>query len=144
MMTAVFPRVRRAPAVFALAAAALLAGGAAQSARADSAFHLRLLRTDPAADATVHGSPAALRLTFSEVPELAVTTLRLRGPGDRAVALGHLQRAPGDRMTVSAAPARPLAPGRYTVTWRTMSHDGHAMHGTYHFTVAAAGHSHGH
>ena len=35
-----------------------------------------------------------------------------------------------------------LAPGRYAVTWRTMSHDGHAMRGTYHFTVAAAGHDH--
>ena len=140
-MIAVFQRSRRAPAVLALAAAALLAG-VAGPARAASAFHLRLLRTDPAADATVHGSPSALRLTFSEAPELAVTTVRLHGPGDRAVALVRLARAPRDRMTVVAAPRAPLAPGRYTVAWRTMSHDGHAMRGTYHFTVAAAGHGH--
>jgi len=141
-MSAVFRRSRRASAALALAAAALLAGVVAAPSAAASAFHLRLLRTIPAADATVHGSPAALRLTFSEAPELAVTTVRLHGPGDRAVALGRLTRAQGDRMTVVTAPRAPLAPGRYAVTWRTMSHDGHAMHGTYHFTVAAAGHGH--
>lgn len=143
-MIAVFRRSRRAAAALALAVAGLSAGLAAP-ARASSAFHLHLLRSDPAADATVHGSPAALRLTFSEAPELAVTSLRVRGPGDHPVALGRLQRAAGDRATVVAAPRAPLAPGHYAVTWRTMAHDGHAMHGTFHFTVvAAAAHAHGH
>jgi methionine-rich copper-binding protein CopC len=142
-MIAQFRRSRRAATALALAAAALLAAGVAAPAHADSAFHLRLLRSDPAADATVHGSPAAIRLTFSEAPELAVTSVRLTGPGNRAVALGRLARAPRDRMTVVAAPRAALAPGRYAVTWRTMSHDGHAMRGTFHFTVAAAGHEHG-
>lgn len=135
-----FRRSRRAKAALALAAAALLAGSAAP-ARAGEAFHLRLLRSDPAADATVP-PPSALKLTFSEPPQLAVTTVRLRGPDDAAVALGRLTNAQGDRATVVATPRAALAHGRYTLTWRTMSRDGHAMNGTFHFTVAAAGHEH--
>jgi len=104
-------------------------------ASARTAFHLHLLRSDPAADATLAAPPSALRLTFSEAPELAVTSVRLRGPGDRAVALSALARQRGDRATVVATPRAPLAHGRYTVTWRTMSHDGHPMRGTFHFTV---------
>ena len=134
-------RIHRLRSVLLLSAAVLCA---AAPATASSTFHLHLLRSDPAADATLATAPAALRLTFSEAPELAVTSVRLRGPGDRAVALGRLVRARGDRATVVATPRAPLAHGRYTVTWRTMSHDGHPMHGTFHFTVGGAGHDHGH
>jgi methionine-rich copper-binding protein CopC len=134
-------QIHRLRAVLLLSAAVLCA---AAPATARSAFHLRLVGSDPAADATVATPPAALRLTFSEAPELAVTTVRLKGPGDRAVALGRLARAPGNRATVVATPRAPLAHGRYTVTWRTMSRDGHAMRGTFNFTVGGAGHDHNH
>jgi len=137
-------RSRRAKLFAALVLAAVLGAGVAAPASARSAFHLHLLRSDPAADATLATAPAALRLTFSEAPELAVTTVRLRGPGDRAIALGRLQRAPRDRATLVATPRAALAHGRYTVTWRTMSHDGHPMHGTFAFTVGAAEHGHNH
>lgn len=126
------------------ALAAVLGAALAAPASAGAAFHLRLVGSDPAADATLAAPPAALRLTFSEAPELAVTTVRLRGPGDRAVALGRLVRARGDRATVVATPRAPLAHGRYALTWRTMSHDGHAMHGTFHFTVGGAEHDRSH
>jgi methionine-rich copper-binding protein CopC len=111
---------------------------------ASAAFHLRLVRSDPAADATLATPPSALRLTFSEPPELAVTSVRLVGPGDRAIALARLVRARGDRATVVATPRATLAHGRDALTWRTMSKDGHAMHGTFHFTVGGAGHDHAH
>jgi methionine-rich copper-binding protein CopC len=137
-------RSRRATTAAAVVLAAVLCAALAAPASARSAFHLHLLRSDPAADATLATAPAALRLTFSEAPELAVTSVRLRGQGDRAVALGRLVRARGDRATVVATPLAPLAHGRYTVTWRTMSHDGHPMHGTFHFTIGGAGHDHGH
>lgn len=137
-------RSRRAWTTAAAVLAAVLCAPVASPASARSAFHLHLLSSNPAADATLATSPASLRLTFSEAPELAVTSVRLRGPGDHAVALGRLQRAPRDRATVVTAPRAPLAHGRYTVTWRTMSHDGHPMHGDFHFTVGAADHGHSH
>jgi len=141
---AIHRRVRRLRTAAVAALAAVLGAAVATPASAGSAFHLRLVSSDPAADATLAAPPAALRLTFSEAPELAVTTVRLRGPGDRAVALGRLARKPGDRATVVATPRAPLAHGRYELTWRTMSKDGHAMHGTFHFTVGGAGHDHSH
>src|SRR5215218_10549940 len=134
-------RIHRLRSTLLLSAALLCA---AAPASAGAAFHLRLVSSDPAADATLSAPPATLRLTFSEAPELAVTTVRLRGPGDRAVALGRLARARGDRATVVATPRAPLGHGRYALTWRTMSRDGHAMNGTFHFTVGGAGHDHGH
>ncbi|HEV7589454.1 MAG TPA: copper resistance protein CopC [Longimicrobium sp.] len=137
-------RSRRLRTAAAAALAAVLSAASAAPASAGSSFHLRLVSSDPAADATLAAPPAALRLTFSEAPELAVTTVRLRGPGDRAVALGRLVRARGDRATVVATPRAPLGHGRYALTWRTMSHDGHAMHGTFHFTVGGPGPGHSH
>ncbi|HVG43666.1 MAG TPA: copper resistance protein CopC [Longimicrobium sp.] len=140
-MTRVIHRVRVRTAI-AAALAAVLCAVLAAPASARAAFHLRLVSSNPAADATLSAPPAALRLTFSEAPELAVTTVRLRGAGDRAVALGRLVRARGDRATVVATPRAPLAHGRYAVTWRTMSKDGHAMNGTFHFTVGGGEHDH--
>lgn len=128
-------RARGVRTMVAAAVTAVLCAVLAAPASARAAFHLHLLRSDPAADATLAAPPRALRLTFSEAPELAVTSVRLRGPGDRAVALSALARQRGDRATVVATPRAPLGNGRYTVTWRTMSHDGHPMHGTFHFTV---------
>jgi methionine-rich copper-binding protein CopC len=141
---AVLNHSRKARTAVAAALAAVLFGGLAAPASARSAFHLHLLRSDPAADAALATAPTALRLTFSEAPELAVTTVRLRGPGDVAVRLAPLARQPGERATVVATPRAPLTHGRYTVTWRTMSHDGHPMHGTFQFTVATAVHAQSH
>jgi methionine-rich copper-binding protein CopC len=138
MGTMQMKKIRRAPGARTMAAALgmmMLCAALVAPASARTGFHLRLLRSDPAADATLAAPPRALRLTFSEAPQLAVTSVRLRGPGDRAVALSALVRDRGDRGTVVATPRAPLAPGRYTVTWRTMSNDGHPMRGTFHFTV---------
>ena len=123
-------------------AAAVLVSGTAVVARpaavraepAVAAFHLHLLRSSPAADSTV-ASPAALQLWFTESPELAVTSVRLTGPHGRAVRVGRL-RAGGDHSVVANVTGH-LAAGRYTIAWRTMSHDGHPMRGTIPFTVRA-------
>jgi methionine-rich copper-binding protein CopC len=128
---------RRARPLLALAALLLAAAPAAGSG---SAFHLHLLRSDPAADTTLHAAPSALRLTFSEAPELGVTSVRLRHTGGASVSLARLARAPGDRNTVVSALRGRLTPGNYAVTWRTMSRDGHPMHGTFHFELAAHAH----
>jgi methionine-rich copper-binding protein CopC len=122
----------------ALAAAAILVAGAAfaarpQSARAEAvAFHLHLLRSAPAADSTV-AAPAEVKLWFTEAPELAVTTVRLARANGTPVRLSALHSERNN--AVSAHVTGTLAPGRYNITWRTMSHDGHPMRGTIPFTV---------
>jgi methionine-rich copper-binding protein CopC len=123
-----------------MAAAGVLAGVAVvarpAAVRAETgvvAFHLHLLRSAPAADSTV-ASPASVQLWFTESPQLAVTTVRMTGPGEHAVRLGRV-RAGADHSVVANVQGH-LAPGRYTISWRTMSRDGHPMRGTIPFTVA--------
>jgi len=126
--------------MMAIVAAAGMAAGAAVAARpaavraeTAAAFHLHLLRSTPAADSTV-ASPPLVQLWFTESPQLAVTSVRMTGPRGRAVPLGRV-RAGADHSVVANVRGR-LAPGRYTIAWRTMSRDGHPMHGTIPFTVA--------
>ncbi|HEU4560422.1 MAG TPA: copper resistance CopC family protein [Longimicrobium sp.] len=122
------------------AAAALVAGAAVAArpavtrAEPATALHLHLLRSAPAADSTV-ASPAVVQLWFSEAPQVAVTSVRMTGPNGNAVRIGRV-RTGADRSVVANVQGR-LAPGRYSVAWRTMSRDGHAMRGTIPFTVVA-------
>lgn len=122
--------------------AALSTAGAGRLAAA-GAFHLHLVHSDPAADASVP-APLAIRLTFTEAPEVRVTTIQLADAQGRRAPLGPVHADRQHPATVFAAPTRPLHPGRYTLTWRTMAHDGHPMHGLFHFTVVPAGHERTH
>lgn len=100
-------------------------------------FHLRLSRTEPAANAAV-AAPAALKLWFTQRPELGVTTVRLLDARGTAVPTGALARAADAGAPIVVPVARPLAPGRYSVRWRTMARDGHVVDGGWSFTVTAA------
>ena len=121
------PTFRRiAVVVAALATVATFAG-------ARSAFHLHLVKSAPAANATVTTGPDSIRLWFSQKPELAVTTVKVTGAGSAAVALAPL--AGGDSALVIAPVKAAMTPGSYTVTWRTMAKDGHAIRGTFSFRV---------
>lgn len=127
-------RMMAAVAALGLAAGAAVAARPAAVRAEAAAFHLHLLRSSPAADSTVV-SPPAVQLWFTESPQLAVTSVRMTGPGDRAVRLGRV-RAGAEHSVIASVQGR-LAPGRYTIAWRTMSRDGHPMRGTIPFTVAA-------
>ena len=96
-------------------------------------LHLHLTRAEPAAGAAVGRAPAALRLWFSQPVEAAVTRVRLAGPAG-AVALDRLAV---DEAEVRAAVRGAMPAGAYTVEWRTMAADGHAVSGTYNFRVGA-------
>ena len=127
-------------------AAALLPGAA-------FLVHLKLLRSEPGADAVLDRAPSVVRLWFSQRAEVAVTRVRVVGPAG-PVALGAVQRADAVEAAagqVSRPPVRPaggnatvaipvrgaMPPGTYTVEWRTMAADGHPVSGRYTFRVAA-------
>jgi methionine-rich copper-binding protein CopC len=101
-----------------------------------SPFHLHLLKSVPAANATVGMAPDSIRLWFSQTPELGVTSVKVTGPGTAVVALAPL--AKGDSSLVVAGVKGKMAAGAYTVVWRTMAKDGHVARGTFGFTVGAA------
>lgn len=113
-----------------------LAAGLVVAPREDAAgsapFHLRLVRSEPAANDTVP-PPAAIRLWFSLDPAMSVTSIRLKGA--REVTLGRATWSGTSKAPVEAAVGDTLAPGRYTVTWKTASKDMHPVTGSYSFTV---------
>ena len=85
---------------------------------------------------TVAAAPDSIRLSFSQTPELKVTTVTVTGPGSASVALAPLASA--DSATVVAGVKGKMAAGTYTVAWRTMAKDGHVARGTFAFTLAPA------
>ncbi len=100
--------------------------------------HLKLVRSFPAADTTLAASPDAIRLWLSEPTELPATKIAVTTQGGVAVATSAVTRAEGKDAPVVAMVSKPLAAGRYMVTWKAMSKDGHVVNGTFNFTVSAA------
>jgi putative copper export protein/methionine-rich copper-binding protein CopC len=98
--------------------------------------HTALTAASPAAGARLGSSPRGLRLTFTEAIELGFSSLELTGPGGE-VALGKLGLSPDSSNVLVASIGETLAPGSYTVHWRTASADGHPARGSYTFSVEA-------
>ena len=122
--------MRRLPAVVALlGVVALLA------LRPASAFgHAALLLSDPAPNAYLQKPPAQISLTFSEPLDDRASKIRLLDSTGAGVAVGKLTFS---RNSLSMTVELPrLSPGVYNVLWANLSStDGHALQGSYPFTV---------
>lgn len=117
-------------ALLVLATAAVLTGGAATVASA----HDALVGTSPADGSTVGAVPGRVTLTFDE-PALALgSTVVVAGPDGRV--MSGRTRVTDNRVTQAVQPGAPA--GRYTVTWRVTSVDGHPVSGSFGFTATAA------
>lgn len=94
--------------------------------------HSELRSTIPAEGARLEAPPAELVLRFNEMVQ--VTALRLRDGGGRAHAL---QSSVGTQPAreVRATPPPSLSAGDFTLEWRAISADGHAIRGTLRFVV---------
>lgn len=128
-------RVRRSAAVgawlvagwLAWAVCALLGAGPASA-------HAELTSTTPARGATVTGLPGQVSLTFSE-PVARPVAVVVTGPDGGTVSRGGPRIDGG---TVTQPVAGSAAAGRYTVSYRAVSDDGHPVSGTVAFTVGDA------
>jgi methionine-rich copper-binding protein CopC len=101
---------------------------------AGARFHTKLTKSNPAADASV-AAPKVIELWWNEKPELALTTVTVQGADSAKVALGKL-RGSSDLMGVAADVTGPLAPGKYIVKWKTAGKDGHAVRGSFNFSIS--------
>lgn len=99
--------------------------------------HGALRSSVPANGSRLNAAPRELRLTFTEVPEVAVARVTLTGPDGMPVALDAL-RAVADSPQVLVAPiSGALSAGSYTVDWQITGKDGHPVRGRITFTIAA-------
>lgn len=97
--------------------------------------HMKLARSQPDANATLSAPPAAVKIWFTQMPDAAVSRLKLEGPAG-PVALGKAEVA-RDK-SLSAAVEGTVDDGTYTVSWQAAGDDGHLQKGTFTFTVRRA------
>ena len=110
-----------------LAVLAALALGAALAPASPAAAHALLLRTEPAPQTTVKTAPSAVKLFFSEPVEVTFGAIRVFDVNGKRVDPGKVSRV-GDGSQIDV-PLSGIKDGTYTVTWRAVSADGHAVSG---------------
>jgi copper resistance protein C len=94
--------------------------------------HNQLLKTDPAAKASVKVSPARVTFWFQEKPDMTVTKIVVKGPSGIVETTVH----PISEKVLAADFKSKLAPGAYTVSWQTAGDDSHISKGDFTFNVA--------
>src|SRR3954471_2036391 len=99
-----------------------------------STKHATLVSSEPAANSRLASPPTQVRLVYSEPIEGKLAKITIVPAAGAPMVL----RAGGDPRDVHAviAPVDALSAGSYKVEWRVVSADGHAVDGSFSFTVA--------
>lgn len=108
-----------------------LAAVAAMAVAGAACAHAHLVSSTPAAN-SAGKSPETIVLRFNEALEPKFSSFEVKGPAPVA---GAMLTLPGQDKSLSMALTAPLKPGRYQVTWRVVSRDGHGTKGAFPFTV---------
>jgi len=115
-------------------AGALSASGLSRGA---ASAHSLLVRSEPGRSATVTRAPERVRLWFSERIEPAYAKLSVWSEAGKQVDAGDAAVDSNDPILLSVSTPN-LGPGRYTVSFRVLSVDGHVVESSFAFTVKAA------
>ena len=102
--------------------------------------HPLLLRSYPAAGASLPRSPDEILLSFTESPDPKLSSIQVLDSSGRVVAgISRARAVPGNTGQLRLNVSRPLADGVYTVNWRAVSAlDGHFAGGSFAFGVGVA------
>lgn len=106
---------------------------ATAGAIATGVFHTELKSSTPAKNST-GPSPAKVTLTFTENVNAAVSAIAILKSDSTEVAKLVVGTTP-DSATIEGVVTTPLPAGKYLIRYRTASADGHAVRGTFGFTV---------
>jgi methionine-rich copper-binding protein CopC len=113
----------------------LVAAALAASPLAAAAAHARLQGADPAPGAVVLVPPAAIRLTFSEPVEAALSGVTLTDPAGHRVPTGKPATDPKDQAVLVVPVTGTLSPGPHKVAWHAVAADSHKTSGSFGFTL---------
>jgi putative copper export protein/methionine-rich copper-binding protein CopC len=118
-----------------LAAIVVMAFGLVLTASPKADAHALLAGSDPAAGAQLERAPAAIRLTFTEAPDVSLSVVHVLNRDGESEEKGRPAGVAGQRNSVTVA-VPDLGKGSYTVAWRTTSAvDGHTTGGAFSFGV---------
>jgi copper transport protein len=97
--------------------------------------HALLVRSLPVENSELLQSPEKIEMWFSEPLEADFSSARLLTTNGKEVPIGAAELDPNDPTHLTAS-LNQLAPGIYTVAWKTLSRtDGHEWYGSFPFTV---------
>lgn len=96
--------------------------------------HAFLDHAEPKVGSQVHGSPATLKLWFTEELEPAFTTVEVVDAGGKEVDKKDAKVGASDAKTLTVS-LMALKPGQYKVVWKAVATDTHITHGTFPFSV---------
>lgn len=94
--------------------------------------HTHLTKADPANGSVVAAAPERITLQFSEA--VRVTAVSIQKEGEASQKLGPL---PEQKAATVSLPVTGQGAGKYVITYRVVSGDGHVMGGEVRFTVDA-------
>lgn len=95
--------------------------------------HSALVSASPGNGERVEGGPGVVRAVFNEPLQAGASRLEVVNAEGKTV--GKAESGGGPEM---AATVGDLPPGEYTVRWSIVSADGHALRGSWRFTVAGS------
>ena len=110
-----------------------LSAAAALGLAAPALAHTELVRSNPAANATVK-SPRTITLTFNERVVPAFSKFEVTMPAHRMEVPVTTSVSPDGKRIVGSLNSR-LMKGSYTVTWTAAGADGHKQKGSFSFKV---------
>ncbi|MEU8986577.1 copper resistance protein CopC [Streptomyces sp. NPDC048558] len=117
--------------VVAVVAGVLLGGAAPASA------HAVLTGSDPREGAVLQTAPKQITVSFNESVVLAEDSVRVLDPDSRPVTAGDPEHADGKADTARVPLTGGLKAGTYSVSWRVLSEDSHAVSGAFTFSIGA-------
>ncbi len=97
-------------------------------------WHNELTKSNPAADAALAEPPTTIRLWFAEKVEPKFSSITLMKPDSTKIEIGKPRATDDPKSIISDVPGR-LPAGGYLIRWRTAGTDGHAVRGTFKFSV---------
>lgn len=93
--------------------------------------HMKVEKTEPAADAVVSAPAPHVQVFFSDAPDLAMSKVEIKGPSPKTT-LTALHTMGNSLMAMVQGD---MPDGAYTVSWQTAGPDGHVQKGDFTFTV---------
>ena len=96
--------------------------------------HFGLAKSEPGAEATV-APPAEVRLWFTQAPAEGSVAVRVVNANDESMPTDSLRRDVADPKMFRVGLPESLEVGEYSVRWRGIGLDGHAVRGRFPFSV---------
>jgi copper transport protein len=114
----------------------VLAAGAAFALAAPAAAwaHAYLIRTTPAASATLNKAPTSMAMTYDEAVEPRFMVVSVTDADGHQETSGRPYRSSANADTI-VTPLKRIPEGWYLVFWRAISADGHPVRGAFTFAV---------